>query len=119
MGLIINIETATDVCSVVLALDGRILAKKEEKAGQSHARLLTTFITECLKESGFHLPDLNAVAVSKGPGSYTGLRIGVSTAKGLCYGLEIPLISVNTLQSMASQFLNLYSHIPGTWICPM
>ena len=119
MGLIINIETATDVCSVVLANDGKTLGKLEEKSGQSHARLLTTFISGCMSQAGLQLSDLDAVAVSKGPGSYTGLRIGVSVAKGLCYGLEIPLISVNTLQSMASCLLSMKQISPGTWLGPM
>ena len=119
MALILNIETATDVCSVALALDGKIVAIREELSGQSHARLLTTFISECMKEAGFQLNDLNAVAVSKGPGSFTGLRIGVASAKGLCYALDKPLLSVNTLQSMASNFL-LHNKVESdTWLCPM
>lgn len=119
MALILNIETATDVCSVALALDGKIIAIREESSGQSHARLLTTFISECMKEAGFQLSDLSAVAVSKGPGSFTGLRIGVATAKGLCYALDKPLLSVNTLQSMASNYLIHNKADAGTWLCPM
>jgi tRNA threonylcarbamoyladenosine biosynthesis protein TsaB len=119
MALILNIETATDVCSVALALDGKVLAIREELSGQSHARLLTTFISECMKEAGFQLSDLSAVAVSKGPGSFTGLRIGVASAKGLCYALDKPLLSVNTLQSMASNYLQHNKADEGTWLCPM
>jgi tRNA threonylcarbamoyladenosine biosynthesis protein TsaB len=119
MALILNIETATEVCSVALALDGKTIAVKEEKAGQSHARLLTGFIASCMEEAGFRLEDLHAVAVSKGPGSFTGLRIGVASAKGLCYGLDKPLIAVNTLQSMASNYLLNNPPAPGAWLCPM
>lgn len=104
MTYILNIETATKNCSVSLAKDGEtILFKEIAEIGYSHAEKLHVFIEEILKESSVHVTDLKAIAVSKGPGSYTGLRIGVSTAKGLCYALEIPLISVDTLQVMAKQ----------------
>jgi len=119
MALILNIETATDVCSVALALDGKVVAFREEQSGQSHARLLTTFISDCVKEAGFQLNDLHAISVSKGPGSFTGLRIGVASAKGLCYALDKPLLSVNTLQSMASNFLKQNKVESGIWLCPM
>jgi tRNA threonylcarbamoyladenosine biosynthesis protein TsaB len=101
---ILNIETATKNCSVSLAINGKtILCKEVAEQGYSHAEKLHVFIEEILKESSIRATDLKAIAVSKGPGSYTGLRIGVSTAKGLCYALEIPLISVDTLQVMAKQ----------------
>ncbi|MFS4466946.1 tRNA (adenosine(37)-N6)-threonylcarbamoyltransferase complex dimerization subunit type 1 TsaB [Maribacter sp. 2210JD10-5] len=104
MGLILNLETATTNCSVSLAKNGETLAIKEHNsANYSHAEQLHLFIQDCFKETDFELSDLNAIAVSKGPGSYTGLRIGVSAAKGLCYALEVPLISVPTLKSMAAQ----------------
>jgi len=119
MALILNIETATQVCSVAISLEGKELFSKEDQSGQSHARLLTTFISDCLHETGYQLHDVDALAVSKGPGSFTGLRIGVATAKGICYALGKPLISVNTLQSMASNFLLKESLSPGTWLCPM
>ena len=101
MALILLIETATEVCSVAIANDNEILAIKETTGGNSHSANLITYIEEVLKQAGKTLQQLDAVAVSKGPGSYTGLRIGVSTAKGLCYGLDIPLISVDTLKAMA------------------
>ena len=101
MTLILSIETATPVCSVALAQDNNILGVKESTKKNSHSEIVTVFIDELMKENQFSFKDLDAVAVSKGPGSYTGLRIGVSTAKGMCYALEIPLISVNTLQSLA------------------
>ena len=101
---ILNIETATKNCSVSLAKNGQtILCKEIAEQGYSHAERLHVFIEEILKEAEITVQNLKAIAVSKGPGSYTGLRIGVSAAKGLCYALEIPLISVDTLQVLAQQ----------------
>lgn len=100
MAILLNIETATTVCSIALSRDGKLLAIKESDEARSHAESITVFIEEVVSQAGFTLNDIDAVAVSKGPGSYTGLRIGVSTAKGLCYSLEKPLIAINTLQSM-------------------
>ena len=101
---ILNIETATKNCSVSLAKNGEtILCKEIAEQGYSHAEKLHVFIEEILKETGIGANDLNGIAVSKGPGSYTGLRIGVSSAKGLCYALGIPLISVDTLQVLAKK----------------
>ena len=101
---ILNIETATKNCSVSLAKNGKtILCKEIASQGYSHAEKLHVFIEEILKETEITPQDLNAIAVSKGPGSYTGLRIGVSAAKGLCYALDIPLIAVDTLQVLAKQ----------------
>ncbi len=102
MAFILNIETSTEVCSVTLAENGRLLHKKETLEGLSHSELLTVFIEDLMSENSFKLNELDAVAVSKGPGSYTGLRIGVSVAKGLCYGLGIPLIAVNSLETMGT-----------------
>lgn len=101
MAIIINIETATQMCSVALAKDGDILTIRELNEKNVHAEVLTNFVQELLQEATLELKDLDAVAVSSGPGSYTGLRIGVSTAKGLCYSLDIPIISVDSLQAMA------------------
>ena len=104
MSYILNIETATKNCSVALAKEGKtILCKEIAEEGYSHAERLHVFIEEIIKEVGITFQDLIAIAVSQGPGSYTGLRIGVSAAKGLCYALDIPLIAVDTLQVMASQ----------------
>ena len=100
MGLILNIETSTTVCSVNIAKDGSKLIGRETNEQNAHSKILTVFIDEILKESEIKATDLHAIAVSKGPGSYTGLRIGVSVAKGIAYGANIPLVSVNTLQSM-------------------
>ena len=103
MSLILNIETATKNCSVSLAKNGELLALKELNDGNySHGEQLHVFINAILKESGKTVNDVDAIAVSKGPGSYTGLRIGVSTAKGLCFSLDIPLISISTLTSLAN-----------------
>jgi tRNA threonylcarbamoyladenosine biosynthesis protein TsaB len=104
MSYILNIETATKNCSVALAFEGKtILCREISEAGYSHAEKLHVFIEEVLQESGVTFQDLKAIAVSQGPGSYTGLRIGVSAAKGLCFALNIPLIAVDTLQSLATQ----------------
>ena len=102
MALILNIETATTNCSVSLAKEGELLAIKEhDTPNYSHSEQLHIFIEEVVKKASVSLSEIAAVAVSKGPGSYTGLRIGVSAAKGLCFSLAIPLISVATLKSMA------------------
>ncbi len=104
MSYILNIETATKNCSVALAKEGKtMLCKEIAEEGYSHAERLHVFIEEIIKEAGITFQDLSAIAVSQGPGSYTGLRIGVSAAKGLCFALDIPLIAVDTLQVLASQ----------------
>ncbi|MCB9360521.1 MAG: tRNA (adenosine(37)-N6)-threonylcarbamoyltransferase complex dimerization subunit type 1 TsaB [Flavobacteriales bacterium] len=101
MSLILGIETATKMCSVALSDENGLLALKEVGGEYSHAENLNLFIEEVCKEAGKKLSEIDAIAVSKGPGSYTGLRIGVSAAKGFCFSLNIPLISVDTLQAMA------------------
>ena len=101
MAFILSIETATPVCSLALSDGPDVLGIRETTEKNSHSQVVTVFINELLKESGLKPGDLDAVAVSRGPGSYTGLRIGVSTAKGLCYALDKPLIAVDTLEAMA------------------
>ena len=102
MTYILNIETATKNCSVSISKEGKTIALKELNDGNySHAEKLHELIGQVVLEAKIALSDLKAIAVSKGPGSYTGLRIGVSAAKGLCFALDIPLISVNTLQSLS------------------
>ena len=118
MSCILNIETATKVCSVAIGRDGELIALKETNKEKSHSSVITLLIQEVLKKAGIVLSDLDAIAVSKGPGSYTGLRIGVSTAKGLCYSLDKPLIAVNTLQAMARNRVENKSEIPILY-CPM
>ena len=108
MSYILNIETATKNCSVAIAKDGITLFCKEmAEEGYSHAENLHVFIEEVLKECQLTFNDLSAVAVSQGPGSYTGLRIGVSAAKGLSFALDIPLIAIDTLAALASQVKNV------------
>lgn len=102
MALILNIETSTRTCSVCISEDGKVRDFKEINDEKSHAKYLTIFIDEIMKRQKISFNDLDAISVSKGPGSYTGLRIGVSTAKGLCYAKDLPLIAINTLQSMAN-----------------
>ena len=100
MALILAIETGTDICSVALVRDGELLALRESDEGRDHAKKVAVFVDELLRENGLAAEDLDAVAVGKGPGSYTGLRIGVSFAKGLCYGCNIPLVAVGSLDSL-------------------
>lgn len=102
MSLILHLETAASVCSVALANEGKLIAIRESDEKNAHSKVITRFIEEVMRETGNDLSDLDAVAVSEGPGSYTGLRIGVATAKGLCYSLDRPMIAVPTLQSMAA-----------------
>ena len=103
MERIILIETSTALCSVALAEDGVITAYKESSAPKAHASLTAVFIDEMLAEKGLAVSDCNAVCVSMGPGSYTGLRVGVSTAKGLCFGSGKPLLAVGTLDTLVAQ----------------
>ncbi|MDB5019064.1 MAG: Peptidase [Pedobacter sp.] len=118
MPTILQIETATQACSAAISRDGITIALKELVAQNIHAGSLTLFIDEVIHAAGITYAELDAVAVSKGPGSYTGLRIGVSTAKGLCYALDKPLIGVNTLEMMANGFLQTHEGFKGL-ICPM
>lgn len=99
--MILCIETGTDVCSVGIAKDGELLSLRESDEGRDHARKVGVFVDELLRETGIAPDELDAVAVGKGPGSYTGLRIGVSFAKGLCYGLQKPLLAVGSLDALA------------------
>lgn len=101
MSLILCIETGTDICSVGLARDGELISLRESDQGRDHAKRLGVFVDELLRETGVMPDELDAVAVGKGPGSYTGHRIGVSFAKGLCYGLQIPLVAVCSLDALA------------------
>lgn len=120
--MILCIETATSVCSVALCDRNGVVAMKESEEGRSHASLLTVFIEDLLKSSGIGTGDLEAIAVSKGPGSYTGLRIGVSVAKGIAYASNIPLIGVETTLSMfhgfAEQAKKSYGIESSDLFCP-
>ena len=107
MARILSIETSTSICSVAIHERGELRAVSEIKEPGAHAEKLLDLVDAAMKQAELRMSDLDAVAVSQGPGSYTGLRIGVSTAKGIAYGLEIPLIGINTLQAMAaSQLVN-------------
>jgi tRNA threonylcarbamoyladenosine biosynthesis protein TsaB len=118
MATILQIETATQMCSAALSVNGETIALKELAAQNIHAGSLTLFIQDVMQQSGMGYQDLDAVAVSKGPGSYTGLRIGVSTAKGICFAQDKPLIGIDTLQMMAAGFLTAHPGYSGL-ICPM
>ena len=111
MERIILIETSTSLCSVALAEDGAVTAYRESSAPKAHASLTAVFVQEVLQERGVTLSDCDAVCVSKGPGSYTGLRVGVSTAKGLCFGSGLPLIAVGTLDTLVAQAEGEYQYI--------
>lgn len=115
---ILLIETATSVCSVALAAEGHIVAARESALPNAHSSQLSLFINQLFEESGLKVSSLEAVCVSGGPGSYTGLRIGVSSAKGLCYGLDIPLLSVPTLKNMAAGYYQQHPEYNGL-VCPM
>jgi len=119
--MILCIETATGVCSAALCDEERVISVREAPQGESHAAQLTVIIGILLEEASAAAADLEAVAVSKGPGSYTGLRIAVSVAKGIAYGAEIPLIGINTLEAMCHGYLaaNPLPPSSGTLLCPM
>ena len=116
MALILNIDTSSAVCSVCLAEDGHVIAERNDFSENRHASGLTALITEVMEERGLALKDLSAVALSSGPGSYTGLRIGASVAKGICYGLDKPLISVSTLQGLAYVMEQLFTDTNGVYV---
>lgn len=105
MSLILGIETATSICSVALVKDGKLLAIRESEGSKEHSAALTGYFADVFAEAGLAYEQLDAIAVSMGPGSYTGLRIGVSSAKGLCYALNKPIIAIDTLKSLAWQAL--------------
>ncbi|MEL7006044.1 MAG: tRNA (adenosine(37)-N6)-threonylcarbamoyltransferase complex dimerization subunit type 1 TsaB [Bacteroidota bacterium] len=117
MALILSIDTSTTVCSIALHNDGTLLSNQSFHITQSHSKLLSIAIDSLIEYTGYHPSDLNGIALSKGPGSYTGLRIGTSTAKGLCYALDVPLIAINTLEAMALQVSKFFSE--GYLLCPM
>jgi len=117
--LILLLETATTTCSVALAQNGNILALKEVNERNIHASHITLFIEEVMFAADKKYSDLQAIAISKGPGSYTGLRIGVSTAKGLCYALDIPLIGIDTIEAMASGFTESINIPDSSLLIPM
>lgn len=115
--VILHIESATKVCSVAISSNGKLIDCKEDASDQfMHGESLTIFVDELMQRNNLQMNDLVAVSVSSGPGSYTGLRIGVSTAKGLCYALKIPLIAIQTMESMAELGKEKY---PNSTLAPM
>lgn len=123
MSKFLLIESGTNVCSVAIALEGKVVGLKESADEKAHASQLTVFIDQLVKETGISISQLDAVVVSKGPGSYTGLRIGVSAAKGICYAAEKPLISISSLDSMVSgatiSYKSLIENNCIDYLCPM
>lgn len=120
MATIVHIETSTNVCSAALSQDGQCIAHQEDREGPSHARVLAPFVDEMVSMADSHAIPIDAVAVSSGPGSYTGLRIGVSTAKGLCFGRDLKLINVPTLELLCVPVLLYHEEIPeNALLCPM
>ncbi len=120
MAVILNIETSTKVCSAAVTAEGMIMRHFEDYEGRNHAALLSDFIKGCMDFLAEKELKLDAVAVSMGPGSYTGLRIGLSEAKGLCYALDIPLIGVNTLELMATRVMFSTDYVdPDSILVPM
>lgn len=120
MSCILHIETSTEVCSVALSQDGVCLHEEINTEGRRHAEILAPFVEETVSFADSHAIPIDAVAVSAGPGSYTGLRIGVSTAKGLCYGRNLKLISIPTLQILCTPILLYRDDIPdNALLCPM
>lgn len=119
MSCILNIETSTDVCSVSVSQDGACIFSQEDHEGPNHAVKLGTFVDEALSFADSHAIPLDAVAVSCGPGSYTGLRIGASMAKGICFGQDLKLIAVPTLELMAVPVLLREEVEEGALLCPM
>jgi len=116
MAVILNIETATERCSVAIGKDGNLLVEKTSEEQYSHAAKLTLLIEQCLSSVNLELANLDAIAVSSGPGSYTGLRIGSSTAKGICYALDKPLIAISTLQALAWASILAEAKAPAIYI---
>ncbi len=118
MALILGIETATEVCSVALSKDGRCLAERNNFEGNTHAAQLHVMVEKLLQETGYTLKNLDAIAVSKGPGSYTGLRVGVSAAKGYAFALQIPLIAISSLDGLCEQAVKQITE-PKALLVPM
>ena len=116
---ILSIETSTSVCSAALSVDGQTIASRINRENTNHARFLSIFVKELLDELKQRTLTLDAVALSEGPGSYTGLRIGASTAKGLCYGYDIPLIPIATTEVLCASLMAKNKVLDGDWLLPM
>jgi tRNA threonylcarbamoyladenosine biosynthesis protein TsaB len=116
MGLILNLETSSEMCSVCIAKDGEVLAIEETDEQFSHTRKTTVFIQDILDEAELGIKAIDAIGISHGPGSYTGLRVAAATAKGICYGLKIPLVAIPTLEAIA---YHTRKSFPGMYYAPM
>ena len=116
---VLSIETSTSVCSAALSVDGQMIVSRFNREGTNHARLLPVFIEELLSELKERSLQLDAVALSEGPGSYTGLRIGASTAKGLCYGFNIPLVPIATTEVLCAALMAKHNVLDGDYLLPM
>jgi tRNA threonylcarbamoyladenosine biosynthesis protein TsaB len=117
MAKILHLETATKVCSVAVSENGTLIEMKEtDESGYTHGENLTLFIEDVLTEANLTLSDMDAISITSGPGSYTGLRIGAATAKGLCYALNLPLIAIDSLSALAASARSKYK---GANLCPM
>lgn len=119
MAFILNIDTSSHLCSVCIAHDGEVVAIAENDSGRDHAAVITLLIDQIHKESGVTLNQLSAVAINQGPGSYTGLRIGMATAKGICYALALPLIALSTTQILARKMKDLSVPDASHWYIPV
>lgn len=118
MAILLHLETATEVCSVCISENEQILAREESAQQYTHASEITLLIEACLEKVRLKLRDVDAVSVSKGPGSYTGLRIGSATAKGICYALDLPLIAVDTLRALGLAMMHQVKN-SDAYYCPM
>lgn len=114
---ILSVDTATEVCSVAVSKNGVTIACKELRGENTHSQILLPYVNDVLEQAGIDKCELSAVAVSEGPGSYTGLRIGTSTVKGLCYALQVPMIAVSTLEAIANGAMQQYG--ADMLYCPM
>ncbi len=119
MPTLLHIETSTNVCSVCLSENGKILIEEFDIQGQNHSKVAALFAKNVLDFAKQQHKNIDAIVVSAGPGSYTGLRIGISLAKGLCFGLSVPLIAINTLQIMANHYIQQQALTNNSIVCPM
>lgn len=117
MAYLLHIETSSTNCSVAISKDDKLIAKKESNNGYTHAENLHLFIEQVIKQCGLQIHDLNAISISSGPGSYTGLRIGYSAVKGLSYALKLPIITIETLKALSFKVINLVNK--NALYCPL
>lgn len=119
MALVLCLETATDICSVALGMDGNVIAQSDAEKPYSHVSQINILIQDCLEAADIGFDNLEAVAISAGPGSYTGLRVGASVAKGICFGRDLPLISIGTLEALAHAAKFNFTDSDQYYFCPV